>query len=152
MAASMLCWPLAWPWYINHLACWTLHMVIRLWFLLLSALPWLRWGFPYPWPLCWPLSLSLIHIYPRRPHPRQWVWGGNRPDLYREGGCEENPYQGCGYGWDSGDNHWYWEKSGELHEGECSAGLMKGAAAGDVLTGRAVYLDSFTQDLNDCRV
>lgn len=29
---------------------------------------------------------------------------------------------------------------------------MKGAAAGDVLAGRAVYLDSFTQDLNDCRV
>lgn len=29
---------------------------------------------------------------------------------------------------------------------------MKGAAAEDVLTGRAVYLDSFTQDLNDCRV
>lgn len=29
---------------------------------------------------------------------------------------------------------------------------MKGDAAGDVLTGRAVYLDSFTQDLNDCRV
>lgn len=29
---------------------------------------------------------------------------------------------------------------------------MKGAAAGDVLAGRAVYLDYLMQDLKDCRV
>ena len=36
--------------------------------------------------------------HPRRPHQRRRVRGGDRPDLYRQGGCEKDPYQGRDHG------------------------------------------------------